>query len=127
MTNPKRGEMQIKLGETTYKARVTLNSIITIETSLSMGMFKIMQKLTEGDLSTSDMIQILKPIIRGGGNDISEKDIIGNYLKIRNELSKYDKSILKKKEIVIFNKSDLINMESIEIKLKKFKNKIKHK
>ena len=39
--------------------------------------------------------------------DISEKDIIGNYLKIRNELSKYDKSILKKKEIVIFNKSDL--------------------
>ena len=76
MTNPKRGEMQIKLGETTYKARVTLNSIITIETSLGMGMFKIMQKLTEGDLSTSDMIQILKPIIRGGGNDISEKDIM---------------------------------------------------
>ena len=45
--------------------------------------------------------------------DISEKDIIGNYLKIRNELSKYDKSILKKKEIVIFNKSDLVNMDLI--------------
>ena len=45
--------------------------------------------------------------------DISEKDIIGNYLKIRNELSKYDKSILKKKEIVIFNKSDLVNMDCL--------------
>ena len=57
--------------------------------------------------------------------DISEKDIIGNYLKIRNELSKYDKRILKKTEIIIFNKSDLINMDSIDGKLKNFKKKIK--
>ena len=34
--------------------------------------------------------------------DISEKNILENYLKVRNELSKYDKSILKKEEIVIF-------------------------
>ena len=57
--------------------------------------------------------------------DISEKDIIGNYLKIRNELSKYDKGILKKKEIVIFNKSDLVNMDSITEKLKNFKKETK--
>ena len=57
--------------------------------------------------------------------DISEKDIIGNYLKIRNELSKYDKKILKKTEIVVFNKSDLIDMNSINEKLKKFKKRIK--
>ncbi len=57
--------------------------------------------------------------------DISEKDIVGNYLKIRNELSKYDKRILKKTEIIIFNKSDLIDMDSIDEKLKNFKKKIK--
>ena len=57
--------------------------------------------------------------------DISEKDILGNYLKIRNELSKYDKNILKKKEIIIFNKLDLVNMSSINEKLKEFKNKVK--
>ena len=57
--------------------------------------------------------------------DISEKDILGNYLKIRNELSKYDKKILKKKEIIIFNKIDLLDMNSVDEKLKKFKNKIK--
>jgi len=57
--------------------------------------------------------------------DVSEKDIIGNYLKIRNELSKYNKGILKKKEIIIFNKSDLINMDSIDEKLNNFKKKIK--
>jgi GTP-binding protein len=57
--------------------------------------------------------------------DISEKDILGNYLKIRNELSKYDKKILKKKEIIIFNKLDLIDMGSVSKKLKEFKNKVK--
>ena len=57
--------------------------------------------------------------------DISEKDILGNYLKIRNELSKYDKNILKKKEIIIFNKLDLVNVSSINEKLKEFKNKVK--
>ena len=57
--------------------------------------------------------------------DISEKDIIGNYLKIRNELSKYDKSILKKREIVVFNKSDLVNMDLITKKLKNFKKETK--
>ena len=57
--------------------------------------------------------------------DISEKDIVGNYLKIRNELSKYDKRILKKTEIIIFNKSDLIDKDSIDEKLKNFKKKIK--
>ena len=57
--------------------------------------------------------------------DVSEKDILGNYLKIRDELSKYDKKILKKKEIIILNKSDLVNMETIKDKLEIFKKKIK--
>ena len=57
--------------------------------------------------------------------DISENDILGNYLKIRNELSKYDKKILKKKEIIIFNKLDLVNIATVNEKLKKFKNRVK--
>ena len=59
--------------------------------------------------------------------DISENDILGNYLKIRNELSKYDKKILKKKEIIIFNKLDLVNIATVNEKLKKFKNRVKKK
>ena len=57
--------------------------------------------------------------------DISEEDIIGNYLKIRNELSKYDKKILKKKEIIIFNKLDLLEVEALNEKLKKFQKRLK--
>ena len=57
--------------------------------------------------------------------DISEEDVLENYLKVRSELSKYDKSILKKKEIIIFNKVDLINKETIKENLKNFKKKVR--
>ena len=55
--------------------------------------------------------------------DISEDNILENYLKVRGELSKYDKSILKKKEIIIFNKVDLVNKVTIKKNLKIFKKK----
>ena len=57
--------------------------------------------------------------------DISDKNILNNYLKIRNELSKYDKKILKKKEIIILNKSDLVDLNSVSEKLKEFKKRTK--
>ena len=59
--------------------------------------------------------------------DLSEDDLLGNYLKIRNELSSYDSNLGKKKEIVFFNKSDLVEKEDMEKKLKIFKSKIKKK
>ena len=59
--------------------------------------------------------------------DLSEEDLLGNYVKIRNELVKYDKILEKKKEIIFFNKSDLIEKKNIDKKLKIFKNKIKCK
>ena len=59
--------------------------------------------------------------------DISEENVLENYLKVRSELSKYDKNILKKKEIIIFNKIDLLNKELIDEKLQNFKKKSKKK
>ena len=59
--------------------------------------------------------------------DISEEDLINNYKKIKLELSAYDKSLGKKKEIIFFNKSDLIEKGDAEKKIKEFKNKTKKK
>ena len=59
--------------------------------------------------------------------DLSEDKLDENYLKVRNELSKYDKILTKKKEIIVFNKSDLVEKKEIEKKLKIFKSKIKKK
>ena len=59
--------------------------------------------------------------------DLSEEKLEERYLKVRNELSKYDKTLTKKKEIIVLNKSDLFEKKEIEEKLKLFKNKIKKK
>ena len=59
--------------------------------------------------------------------DLSEKNLLDNYQKIRNELKSYDLSLYKKKEIIIFNKSDLIKEDDLEKKISRFKQKIKRK
>ena len=59
--------------------------------------------------------------------DLSEDNLVECYLKVRNELSKYDKILTKKKEIIVFNKSDLVEKKKINEKLKIFKKKIKKK
>ena len=59
--------------------------------------------------------------------DLSEEDLINSYRKIKLELSAYDKNLGKKKEIIFFNKSDLLEKDNIERKMKEFKNKIKIK
>ena len=57
--------------------------------------------------------------------DLSEKNLINSYKKIKLELLAYDKSLARKKEIIFFNKSDLLEKDDIDKKLKEFKNKIK--
>ena len=59
--------------------------------------------------------------------DLSENDLINSYKKIKLEISAYDKILSKKKEMIFFNKSDLLKKDDIEKKLKEFKNKIKKK
>ena len=59
--------------------------------------------------------------------DVSEKDLINTYKKIKLELSTYDKDLGKKKEIIFFNKSDLLEKDDIDKKIKEFKNKVKAK
>ena len=57
--------------------------------------------------------------------DITDEDILENYLKIRKELSKYSSNLVKKKEIIVFNKIDMINVNEIKKKINAFKKKIK--
>jgi GTP-binding protein len=59
--------------------------------------------------------------------DISEEDLISVYKKIKFELSTYDKNLIKKKEIIFFNKSDLLGEEKINKKINEFKKKVKSK
>ena len=59
--------------------------------------------------------------------DLQEDNLFNSYNKIKLELSNYDKNLTKKREIIFFNKSDLLEDNEIDKKLKEFKNKIKTK
>ena len=57
--------------------------------------------------------------------DITEDDLFISYNQVRKELSKYSKDLVKKKEIVVLNKTDLIGEGEKKEKIKKLKNKLK--
>tara|TARA_B110000438_G_scaffold41961_1_gene41751 strand:+ start:996 stop:1982 length:987 start_codon:yes stop_codon:yes gene_type:complete len=59
--------------------------------------------------------------------DINSENILEDYLSVRNELSKYSKSLIKKKEIIIFNKIDIVQIDETKKKIEYFKKKIKKK
>jgi len=59
--------------------------------------------------------------------DITEKNIENLYKQVRNELGKYSKNLLKKDELIVFNKIDLIDKSELNEKKNKFSKKIKKK
>ena len=59
--------------------------------------------------------------------DITEENIENLYKQVRNELGKYSKNLLKKDELIVFNKIDLIDKNKLNEKKNKFLKKIKKK
>ena len=59
--------------------------------------------------------------------DINEEDLVSSYKQVRNELKSYGKELIKKKEIIVFNKIDLLQKQNIDKKVKDFEIKIKKK
>ena len=57
--------------------------------------------------------------------DVNEDDLTSIYKQVRNELKEYSKELVKKEELIVFNKIDLIDKKTLDEKIKKFKNKIK--
>ena len=46
--------------------------------------------------------------------DITEKDLESTYKQVKNELKSYSKDLLKKEEIIVLNKTDLIDKEEVK-------------
>ena len=59
--------------------------------------------------------------------DVTSDNLLENYSKVRKELFKYSNKLTKKKEIIVFNKIDMIGEKEINEKLNNFKKKIKGK
>jgi len=59
--------------------------------------------------------------------DITEDNLVDNYSKVRKELLKYSNKLSKKREIIVFNKIDMISSIEINEKIDIFKQKVKKK
>jgi len=59
--------------------------------------------------------------------DITNDSLLENYSKVRKELLKYSNKLIKKKEIIVFNKTDMISEEEINKKINIFNEKVKKK
>lgn len=53
--------------------------------------------------------------------DITDENIAETYLKLRKELKLYSKELIKKKSIIILNKTDMLEKKEIEEKIKSIK------
>jgi len=59
--------------------------------------------------------------------DITNDNLLENYSKVRKELFKYSNKLVKKREIIVFNKIDMIDKEEINKKIDFFIKKIRRK
>lgn len=59
--------------------------------------------------------------------DINEDDLVDKYNIIRNELKEFNPELIKKRELIVFNKIDLIDEEEKKEKIMNFTKKIKKK
>ena len=59
--------------------------------------------------------------------DITNSNLLENYSKVRKELFKYGNQLVKKKEIIVFNKIDMVSEKEINEKINFFQKKIKKK
>ncbi len=56
--------------------------------------------------------------------DISEQNLVASYKQVRKELGKYSKDLLKKNELIVFNKADLLEKNELIKKKREFKKTI---
>ena len=59
--------------------------------------------------------------------DITNDNLIENYFKVKKEIFKYNSKLIKKREIIVFNKIDMISNEEVNKKIDNFSKKIKKK
>ena len=75
-TNKLKGEILLNLAGKDYKARLTMNAIMQIESACNCGIIKLATRMSEADIRMTDIIEVLLPALRGGGNDLNRKDVI---------------------------------------------------
>ena len=80
--NSLKAEKILNFKDKTYKARMSLDTIMRVEEALGTSILKVGNKLTTADITLLDIITILTLAIRAGGNDVKESDIKQNVSEV---------------------------------------------
>jgi len=75
MTNPLKGQIEVTLGSETYKARLTIDSLVKIEEELDTGILELAQNISQAKVRIKTLLVVLRYALRGGGNDFDEKQV----------------------------------------------------
>lgn len=75
MTNPLKGQIEITLGSETYKARLTIDSLVKIEDELDSGILELATNIGEAKVRIRTLLVVLRYALRGGGNDFDDKKV----------------------------------------------------
>lgn len=67
--------MTLKMGERQISGRMTLDTLMRIESSLGMSIVKAMRLVADGDLTTTQIIGILLPIVKAGDEHLGEPEL----------------------------------------------------
>ena len=76
MANPLKGQVELELAGQIYKARLTIEAIMSIENALGSSLLKLASKMSDGDVGVTEIVNILHPGLRGGGNDLSMQQVM---------------------------------------------------
>ena len=76
MTNLLRAETTLKFpNDVSYKAKMSLDTIMGIESALGTSILKVANKLSTGGLTITEIITILTLSIRSGGNNVKDVNV----------------------------------------------------
>ena len=75
MTNPLKGQIEVTLGSKTYKARLTIDSLVKIEEELDTGILELAQNIALAKVRIRTLLVVLRHSLRGGGNDFDDKKV----------------------------------------------------
>lgn len=75
MVNPQRGELQVKLGKELLKARLTIDALLRIENSNGRSVIKTAQRLSQGEATITEVVNVIQPALKGGGMNVDAKDV----------------------------------------------------
>jgi len=74
--NKYRNELEIELAGEKYTARLSIDGIVRIEEKLGRSIIELAQRLSETRMTTSELIAVLYQGLKGGGNNITEKEVM---------------------------------------------------